>query len=95
MKSWYPTSEEIERLGFMPYVDEEGQPTLYLDKASAISGRSGQVELVNDEGRAVLTEWLGGMSQGLTGLHGWTTCTCYEQLEHACNTAFDEIAEGR
>jgi hypothetical protein len=95
--SYYPTLEEIDRLGFTQVADEAGEPMLYLDKTSTVTGRAGTVELVKDEGHAVLVEWLGALptTPAIDNLHGWTTCTCYEHLEHACNTAFDVIAEGR
>lgn len=94
--SYYPTSQEIEQLGFIPDWDEDEQMNVFtLNKTSAVSGRGGTIELVNDEGHAVLVEWLVGLHQEVGGLHAFTTCSCYEELENACNTAFDIIAEGR
>lgn len=80
---YWPTPEEIARLGFTTVTDDHGYDIIYIGKGP---GRC--LELINDEGAAVATEWLEGE------IHAWTTCENYESLEHACNTAFDTIADG-
>lgn len=88
--SYFPTLEEIAGLGLQAVPEED---CFRLSRTSLVSGRTGEVDLFNDEGHAVVAEWL--FAGENSDLHGWITCEDYESLKHACETAFDVIAEGR
>lgn len=82
--SYYPTHDEIASLGFLQGLDEDGNELIYL-----IKGPGCTLVLDNDEGWAVVTEWLPD------GIHAWVTCGSFEDLRYAVESAFDVLAEGR
>lgn len=82
--SYYPTYDESTSLGFLHGLDEDGDELVYL-----IKGESCTLTLENDEGWAVVTEWLPD------GPHAWVTCGRFEDLRYAVEHAFEVLAEGR
>jgi len=82
--SYYPTGQEIEQLGFKQGLSEEGGEILYLIKSPGCT-----LTLENDEGWAVVMEWLPD------GIHAWVTCGSFEDLRYAIEQAFEVLAEGR
>jgi hypothetical protein len=82
--SYYPTSQELETLGFEQGFDEDGNEIIYLMKEPGCV-----LTLENDEGWAVVTEWLSD------GIHGWVTCGSFEDMKYAVEKAFEVLAEGR
>lgn len=82
--SYFPTSDEMARLGFTQGTDEDGDEIIYISKASGCT-----LYLENDEGWAVVTEWLPD------GPHGWVTCGSFADLQFAVTDAFTVLAEGR
>ena len=81
---YYPTDEELARLGFLYGLNEDGEEIIYINK-----GPQCNLTLEDDEGRAVVTEWLPD------GVHAWTTCESYEELRHTVEHAFEVLATGR
>lgn len=82
--AYYPTHDEMSSLGFIQGLDEDGYELIYL-----IKGPGCTLTLDDDDGRAVVTEWLPD------GVHAWTTCENHEDLCHTVKHAFEVLAEGR
>lgn len=82
--SYYPTRDEITSLGLQCGLNEEGGELIYL-----LKGVGRILTLDNDEGWAVVTEWLPD------GIHAWVTCDSLEDLRYAVERAFEVLAEGR
>ena len=80
--SYYPTFDELTRLGFISLDDENGDAMTYIDKGQSPSGLHQMIELVNDEGVAMLMEWVDGEPRA------WTACEDFEALSHLCETSF-------
>lgn len=74
---YYPTWDEIKRLGFEVSEDEAEEMVVFIQK-----GHLQTLELINDNGVAMLVEWWGGNGMA------WTVCDCYEALEHIIKTSF-------
>ena len=82
--SYFPTHDEISSLGFLQAVDENGDELIYLERGSGCT-----LTLENDEGWAVVMEWLPD------GIHAWVTCGSFADLQFAVDKAFEVLAEGR
>jgi hypothetical protein len=82
--AYFPTFDEMASLGFVQGLDEDGDELIYL-----VKGPGRTLTLEDDEGWAVVSEWLPD------GLHGWVTCGSFEDLQYAVEKAFDVLAEGR
>lgn len=81
---YYPTDEEIARLGFLYGLNEDGEEIIYITKEPQCN-----LTLEDDEGRAMVTEWLPD------GVHAWITCESYEELRHTVEHAFEVLVTGR
>lgn len=82
--SYYPTYDELNSLGFVQGLDEDGDEITYL-----IKGPGCTLTLEDDEGWAVVTEWLHD------GPHAWVTCGSFADLQFAVGDAFKVLASGR
>lgn len=81
---YIPTDEEVISLGFKTGLNAYEEEVLYLAK-----GPDCFLTLEDDEGWAVVTEWLHD------GPHAWVTCGSFADLQFAVGDAFKVLASGR